>query len=150
MRRENDERIAGMTEEERMEGIQEVVSTFGPDIQDLMRTIRENRERRQSGSGVPPSSSTEKVDDAVEVLPHKPVSSKPEPAMSMDTAVAGRKHANPDDLRSRLEEGTLHSTAETCMMQSPSLQYPSLAKKLSLRARRRLQVCPQISIYAPF
>ncbi|KAL1718640.1 hypothetical protein EV715DRAFT_200625 [Schizophyllum commune] len=134
MRRENDERIAGMTEEERMEGIQEVVSTFGPDIQDLMRTIRENRERRQNGSGAPPSSSTEKVDDAVEVLPHKPASSMPEPAMSVDTAVAGRKHANPDDLRSRLEEGTLHSTAETCMMQSPSLQYPSLAKKLSLRA----------------
>ena len=62
MRRENDERIAGMTEEERMEGIQEVVSTFGPDIQDLMRTIRENRERRQNGSGAPPSSSTEKVE----------------------------------------------------------------------------------------
>ena len=148
MRRENDERIAGMTEEERMEGIQEVVSTFGPDIQDLMRTIRENRERRQNGSGVPTSSSTEKVDDAVEVLPHKPASSKPGPVMSVDTAVAGRKHANADDLRSRLEEGTLHSTAETRMMQSPSLQYPSLVKKLLLRARRRLQVCRPISIYA--
>uniref|UniRef100_D8PZ45 Uncharacterized protein n=1 Tax=Schizophyllum commune (strain H4-8 / FGSC 9210) TaxID=578458 RepID=D8PZ45_SCHCM len=135
MRRENDERIAGMTEEERMEGIQEVVSTFGPDIQDLMRTIRENRERRQSGSGAAASTSTEKVDDAVEVLPHKS-------AMSVDTAVAGRKHATPDDLRSRLEEGTLHSTAETCMMQSPSLQYPSLVAALPSPALSRSNTRP--------
>ncbi|KAL1751295.1 hypothetical protein FB107DRAFT_278796 [Schizophyllum commune] len=143
MRRENDERIAGLTEEERMEGIQEVVSTFGPDIQDFMRTIRENRERRQSRSGASPSSSTEKVDDAVELLPHKPVSSKPEPAISMDTAAADRKHANTDYLQ---PQPSVPLTSEEVVVTRPSsltaLPSPTLSRsntRLSSRADRRLR-----------
>ncbi|KAL1673682.1 hypothetical protein EV122DRAFT_282766 [Schizophyllum commune] len=141
MRRENDERIAGLTEEERMEGIQEVVSTFGPDIQDFMRTIRENRERRQSRSGASPSSSTEKVDDAVELLPHKPVSSKPEPAISMDTAAADRKDAYDAE-----PQPSVPLTSEEVVVTRPSsltaLPSPALSRsntRLSSRADRRLR-----------
>ncbi|KAL1748345.1 hypothetical protein HDZ31DRAFT_29689 [Schizophyllum fasciatum] len=121
MRRENEERIAGMTEEERAEGIQEVMSTFGPDVENLMRKIRENRER--GSAGAPQGSSPRAAPDAADTVPSKPLSEESEPSSKTSTRL--------DDLRSRFEEGTLHSTTVTRMMQSPSLQYPSPAKKLS-------------------
>ncbi|TRM62114.1 hypothetical protein BD626DRAFT_433540 [Schizophyllum amplum] len=136
MRRENEQRIAGMTDNEREAGVQEVVDMFGPGIGDLMRAVREARERRAASSTAeapPPTSSP--------LAEHSPKEQEGESTGSEPVSSTSVENTHSNDLRTRLEEVPL--TSEEAVPTRPSSPAaPVLSRsntRPSSRADRRLR-----------